>query len=823
VSLRRSVLRLVLPASALVVLVASAPAGAQTDRRGGPTPREHGAPFLDVRADAAARPAGANRPQAALERALGVEAIVEIDGLTGTPSVVARRDGYLTAASARDARAIVLDYVRSRPGVFKLDADDLAGLRIARDYVDAGGTRHLIWEQVSRGIPLLGNGLYASVTSDGRLVNVQGAPVPDLRASVASARLSARDGLDATFRSVGRAAPSARVLSLSRGTERTTLFSGGHRAGLVLLYDGRAARLAWNVLARAGAGEIYGAAVDARSGALLYRANRVDSVDAKVFDYYPGAAVGGTQRDQDITAWLNPGATTLTGPNTHVFADLKDEPVLSANFDPRVDREIGPSDGTNWNYLFTPFTHPEGFCAPSRTSACSWNSYQAAGWDTANVSQNATQAFYYVNNFHDHLEGPPFGFDADAGAFDSGEDPVIAQTNDGALGPTDFLGLARMPDQYHVNNANMLTPPDGFSPEMQMYLFTSFTGPDPEEGPIDPTPDVNGGDDASVVYHEYTHGLTNRLLTYPDGWGALDRHQPGAMAEAWSDWYAMDYLEAQGFEPDDPLVPGEITIGKYLANGATFRTEATDCPRGSGIPACPGSSTAGPGGYTLRDLGRVSPDGAQVHADGEIWAQTLWQLRTALIAKHGEAEGIDRARTLVTRALQRSGPEPTFLRMRDWILQVARTEYADEDKSLIWGVFANRGMGYLAWTAGANSVSTVEDFSLPRTLSCLGQTATRIGTNGPDTINGTNGPDVIVGMGGNDKIDGRGGNDLVCGGDGKDTLTGGGGVDKFDGGASADTLFTRDSRRELSIRGGADTDRARKDRSDRTTSVERFF
>ncbi len=52
-----------------------------------------------------------------------------------------------------------------------------------------------------------------------------------------------------------------------------------------------------------------------------------------------------------------------------------------------------------------------------------------------------------------------------------------------------------------------------------MYLFKS------------PFPAVNGGDDASVVYHEYAHGLTNRLVGM-DGQanGLLDR-QSQAMGE----------------------------------------------------------------------------------------------------------------------------------------------------------------------------------------------------------------------------------------------------------------------------------------------------
>ena len=45
-------------------------------------------------------------------------------------------------------------------------------------------------------------------------------------------------------------------------------------------------------------------------------------------------------------------------------------------------------------------------------------------------------------------------------------------------------------------------------------------------------------DDAEVVYHEYTHGLTNRLVLYPDGSSGLSTQQSNSMGEGWSDWYA---------------------------------------------------------------------------------------------------------------------------------------------------------------------------------------------------------------------------------------------------------------------------------------------
>jgi len=109
------------------------------------------------------------------------------------------------------------------------------------------------------------------------------------------------------------------------------------------------------------------------------------------------------------------------------------------------------------------------------------------------------------------------------------------------------------------------------------------------------------------------------------------------------------------------------------------------------------------------------------------------------------------------------------------------------------------------------------------TPTCMGLAATKVGTDLPNTINGGSGADVIVGLGGNDKIDGKGGKDVICGGTGNDTLTGGSAVDKFDGGTGNDTLFARDGLKETTVKGGSGTDRVRKDKSDKTTSVEKVF
>ncbi len=105
--------------------------------------------------------------------------------------------------------------------------------------------------------------------------------------------------------------------------------------------------------------------------------------------------------------------------------------------------------------------------------------------------------------------------------------------------------------------------------------------------------------------------------------------------------------------------------------------------------------------------------------------------------------------------------------------------------------------------------------------TCFGQPATVNDHVG--NIDGTSGDDVITGSAGVNTIEGKGGNDVICGGNGNDTLTGAGGVDKFDAGGGNDTLYSRDGRRETTIRGGSGTDRARRDNSDVTRSVERRF
>ncbi|MEZ5098734.1 MAG: M36 family metallopeptidase [Thermoleophilia bacterium] len=658
-----------------------------------------------------------------LDASLGAQGVVQLDPLTGTPRVVARLDGFLTGPSDRPATEIALDYVRAHPDVFGLDADDIARLELVRDYVSIDGARHLVWAQTAGGVPAFDTELRANVTADGRLINVLGSPLPDLTLPSTTPGKSATQALAAARADVGDGEAPVQA-SVAPGPERETTFADGSEASLTAFNVGGHARLAWRVVVEKDSTHVYHMVVDAQTGKVLFRQSLVSYASGLAWDYFPGQdtivgsytpalASGGTQTSRNLDAWLAPGATTLTGPNVHVYADTLDDNT------PDPGDEIPQSGGGNWNYPFTSFAN----FGCTATFVCSWDPFSFTPWQT-NVGQNAVQVFYYVNRFHDYLEDDPnIGFTPAAGNFE-GSDPVQAQVLDGAAIASGF------PDNNHLNNANMATREDGQPPRMQMYLFFG-------SGFIN----ANGGDDASIIYHEYIHGLSNRLVTDAAGFPALRSIQARSMGEAWSDWYAMNYLDLNDFDRDS-AAPGDLIVGCYVdACSLKIRTQAIDCrPTDTAVGTCaaPCGSAAGNGGYTYADFGRIL-NGPEVHADGEIWAQTLWDIRqsTALGVGSDEQARVNLAECLVTRAMELSPPDPTFLDMRNAIIQAAVASCgASGAVDALWQIFAARGMGFFAGTLGGADAQPVASFDVPPApgqVGTLAGTVTDVDTGAPVT------------------------------------------------------------------------------------------
>jgi subtilisin-like proprotein convertase family protein len=692
----RSLRLAALPAALAVVVVAAAVAQAAA-----PTPSPAAArppgerPGFDIRETKASVPSAQLRTRATLDRRLGAAGGVSTDPASGRVRMVATTGGHL-ASSGTSPADTVRDFLRTHAKAYGVDGSDLALLRRSQHVISPDGVSHVFFDQVAAGIPVFGPGVRGDLDRAGRLVDVSGSPVPGVTAPGAPA-LTATEARARASASVGGRA-HAKVLSRSGEAQRITEFPRLESARLVLFPTASGTRLAWRVGVNGVDPYFYEVVVDARTGQLLYRRGLTDfdnDDSAQVFETWPGGpGTAGTQQPVNLSAdptWLNDSAghTRLFGNNAHTYAD-----VDGSDSDDSATEDVprdGTGGGTTHTYRFplkkvlsNTTAQP---CPPDTAGGCTWDPGDPTSQET-NRKEATTQAFYFVNRFHDHLKAAPIGFNEASGNFQEsnpagtggvGGDPVNTEANDNAL--------QLDPEQDSRNNANMSTDPiDGRPPRMQMYLFSNedtsgFSA-------------VNGDDEADIVYHEYTHGLSNRLV--PDLGGTLGDDQGGAMGEAWSDFYAMDYLVSKGYLTDTNT-PGELRVGEYVGQGQDLiRTQPVDCPVGAAGANCPA------GGYTYADYGDVSA-GPEVHADGEIWAATLWDLRQAL--------GSNVALTLVTGGMRLSPADPSYLDMRDAIIREDGAAFASAHFKQLSAIFAARGMGGNAVSNTARDTDPKPGFS----------------------------------------------------------------------------------------------------------------
>src|SRR5262249_46002750 len=125
------------------------------------------------------------------------------------------------------------------------------------------------------------------------------------------------------------------------------------------------------------------------------------------------------------------------------------------------------------------------------------------------------QVFYYANVYHDWQYAN--GFDEPAGNWQ--------KSNFGRGGKEgDYLYVDAHAAllQGAPTNANMSPPQDGAHPRAQFYVFTR------------PALDQKASDvDWDVVAHEFTHGLSHRLVGDADSGFCLISFQANAMGEGW--------------------------------------------------------------------------------------------------------------------------------------------------------------------------------------------------------------------------------------------------------------------------------------------------
>ena len=315
--------------------------------------------------------------------------------------------------------------------------------------------------------------------------------------------------------------------------------------------------------------------------------------------------------------------------------------------------------------------------------------------DPTNSSSSAiVQLFYWCNWMHDKLY--ELGFTEAAGNFQG--------TNFGRGGVANDAIQAEAQDGAGINNADFSVSYDGTPGRMQMYLFNG------------PTPRRDGDLDAQVVLHEYTHGLSNRLVGGGVGMTAL---QTAGMGEGWSDFYALSLLSEAGDDVNGTY--GEGAYVSYLLSGLTqnyyfgirrypYCTDLTRNPLTfKDLDSAQASSHAGVPRSSI--IGSLAPE---VHNQGEVWCVTLWEARAKLINKYGWTNGNQLILQLVTDGMNLSPANPNFLEARDAILQADLIDNGGADFAELWAAFAKRGMGFSATSPSSTTTTGVhEAFDLP--------------------------------------------------------------------------------------------------------------
>lgn len=254
------------------------------------------------------------------------------------------------------------------------------------------------------------------------------------------------------------------------------------------------------------------------------------------------------------------------------------------------------------------------------------------------------------------------------------------------------------------NNANQGTMRDGLPPTTNMYLWQPLAG-----GPYPPC--VDGDYDMTVIGHEYTHAITNRMIAGPDS--GIGGHQGGAMGESWGDLLAAEYLFQHGLR-----APGEtpFVTGGYVTGNLVSGIRNYDLSRS-------------PLNYS--DIG-YNTGGPAVHADGEIWGATNFRVRSALVKRYGlgtpqrqlecaqgkvaadKCPGNRRWSQLVFDSfLLQAASQVSMLDMRDNMLTADLLRFGGANQDLIWAEFARSGMGRDAVTLGAGDTDPTPSFASP--------------------------------------------------------------------------------------------------------------
>lgn len=624
--------------------------------------------------------------------------------------------GTMAKGLSSDPEQAARAYLAQHRDVVGVSADAVRSLQLVSVNRIGSGAAVLLRERFGD-LPAGYDGLVSVGVAGGHVYSVTSSLARDV-STPPSATLSADDAVAAAAEDAGLSAGTVTARGRDSGWQRLTAsgLSGVQSVKQVAvpMPDG-GARAAYEVALADNAEhdpQSYTSYVDARTGAVLVREDTLvdesDNPEWKAFLANPPADY--SSRDTRATVcWTRTPGCDLAVANASSPLQWDVDPALG---DAPSDTTRGNNEyaAENWNdptgraFSFdfaTPspdrsYTYPwtnqwlRERCNPDVFDTPQRNDIDAADTSLL-VTHNRMHDFAYKLGFTEgawNLQGDNFG----KGGL--GNDPELGNAQSGA----------RVTSALIRDNANQRTGPDGTPPMTNMYLWQAIAG-------SFYSPCVDGDYDVSVIGHEYTHAISNRMVAGPDR--GLSGLQAGAMGESWSDLDAMEYLNAYGLVPrgQRPYVTGQ-----YVTGNAERGIRDYDISRN-------------PLNYS--DVG-FDLTGPEVHADGEIWNAVNFDVRKAFVDRYG-AGGASLRRscadgsTPVTRCpgdrrwiqlvydawLLMAQGSVSMLDARDAMLAADQIRFGGANQSLIWNAFARRGFGVDASSNGPGDTDPTPSFASP--------------------------------------------------------------------------------------------------------------
>jgi len=573
-----------------------------------------------------------------LQRNSGAPVAMELNE-AGVTRIVAMTPRFPVATHATDVAQAATSFLASHHDLFQLDATDAASFAVTRvDPEPERNMSHVTLQRTFNGIPVFQGAITVHMDGGNSVVRAIGDEFYRVSAPTNRVMLNADEAAVAA----GRALGVALQLTAQPAEGENAVFTASNTLDpvkvaprIVQLADGDN-RLAYQVvlswLDDQKQQQMQLALVDAQDGTMLGAHNLINTFTGRVFN-------------------VNAQPTATQSTDTRTVVSFDGDPAASpqgwvgAARNTVGNNAVAATDIDGNNTVGTNETQPvanasDSFDFPYSATTNAQNSRAAA----------VANAFFLVNDYHDRTYR--LGFTEASGNFQTSNfgkggaqnDPVNVDAQDGS----------------GTNNANFGTPPDGSRPRMQMFIFNIKNGAGgvTQDGDFDP----------SVIYHENTHGLSNRLV----GGGStacLGGLQSGGMGEGWGDFMGSSFL-------NNPIV------GAYVTGNATLGIRRMSMANSNFTYASVKNGTL-----------------AEVHDVGELWAATLWDVRKGTSAAIAEQ--------LVVSGMKLTPCNPTMLQARDGIIQADANINAGANRCKLWAAFAGRQMGTGASSPNHNSTTQI--------------------------------------------------------------------------------------------------------------------